>query len=46
MWPRGEWWLAHLARIGWCWPMDNDSYYYEVVFPFEGFPRNIGVIAI
>ena len=29
------------CRCGRCWPMDNDSYYYEVVFPHRGFPREI-----
>ena len=36
----GERW-AHLARIGRCWSMDNDNYYYEVVFLHRGFPREI-----
>ena len=34
----GELTWPGLAR---CWQMDNDSYYYEVVFPHRGFPQEI-----
>ena len=45
VWPGGEWWLSHLAWLGWCWSRLIIDLLL-VVFPFEGFPRNIGVIAI
>ena len=46
VWPGGEWWLAHFARLGRCWSRFIIIDLLLVVFPFEGFPRNIGVIAI
>ena len=46
VWTGGEWWLAHLARLGLVLVKVNTNRSIGGGFSLGGFPHNIGVIAI